>query len=344
MQALRGRCRAPPSGSMAQIPGPPAPFPGRHESFTKPHQTLGYQAEDRLPPGEPPSPRALPEPRAAGAGIQPARARAGRGQGHAAPGAPAVPLHRLVQHGRVLRDPRGGPEGAAEARRRRHRARRPHAARDLLARDGHRPRPHRAPVRDPQRGDPAGARRRRHPLPAPRRVDARPAGVGARLLHPRDDAGAHADRARPGAPVPARLQQEPQLRGGAGRARRLRPRFAGGHRAGPARAAARDPPAARRGRRRARLHLPHLHPARARGRALRRHERARLPPVPRDAQLRPLRRGGGGEGPPEGAAGGAAAAPPRRRRAPGGRRHDDRADVPRSCSSSSGWRPGTSTA
>ncbi len=159
-----GVARAPSRLSLGEYgtdPGPPAPLPGRHESFTKPHQTLGYQAEDRLPPGEPTSPRALPEPRAAGAGIQPARARAGRGQGHAAPGAPALRLHRLVQHGRVLRDPRGGPEGAAEARRRRHRARRPHAARDLLARDGHRPRPHRAPVRDPQRGDPAGPRRRR---------------------------------------------------------------------------------------------------------------------------------------------------------------------------------------
>ena len=92
-------------------------------------------------------------------------------------------------------------------------------------------------------------------------------------------------------------------------------------------------------RRRARLRLPHLRPARARGRALRRHERARLLPVPRDAQQRPLRRRGGGEGPAQGAAGRAAAAPLRRRGAPGGRRHDDRADGARSCSSSSGWRP-----
>ena len=50
------------------------------------------------------------------------------------------------------------------------------------------------------------------------------------------------------------------------------------------------------------------------------HERARLLPVPRDAQLRPLRRGGGGEGPAQGAAGRIAAAPLRRRRAPRSRR------------------------
>ncbi len=63
-----------------------------------------------------------------------------------------------------------------------------------------------------------------------------------------------------------------------------------------------------------------LRAARARGRALLGHARARLLPVPGHAQLRPLRRGGGGEGPAQGAAGRAAAAPLRRRGAPGGRR------------------------
>ena len=65
---------------------------------------------------------------------------------------------------------------------------------------------------------------RGHRVPAPRASHRRAARVGPRLLPARDDAGADADRARPGAPVPARLQQEPQLRRRAGGAGRVRPR------------------------------------------------------------------------------------------------------------------------
>ncbi len=283
-----------------------------------------YQAETTAPPGHVARSRSVPEPRVADARVQPARARAGRGQGHTSARAAALPVHRLVQHGRVLRDPRGGREGAAEARPRVGRPRRAHAAGDLRARQRGRAQIGRAPVRTPERRRPSRPRGRGHPLPAPRRVDARPAGVGARLLLPGNDAGADTHRPRSCASLPARLQQEPELRGGAGRARRVRPELARGHCPGSSGAAAGDPASARRGEGRARVHLPDLHPACARGRALHRHERARLPPVPRHAQLGPLRGRGGGEEPEEGAAGGAAAAPPGRRRAPRGRRHDDR--------------------
>ena len=65
------------------------------------------------------------------------------------------------------------------------------------------------------------------------------------LFFPRSDAGADADRARSGAPVSARAQQEPEFRRRTGRQGRLRAQFGHRHRAGAARAAARDPPAAR---------------------------------------------------------------------------------------------------
>ena len=123
--------------------------------------------------------------------------------------------------------------------------------------------------------DPPRAREGGHPLPAPLRVEPGAAGVGPRLLLPRDDAGADAHRPRSRASVPARVQQEPELRRRARGPRRLRPRLARRHRAGAARAAARDPPAQGRGAGRQRLHLPHLGAAQARGRALRGHERAR---------------------------------------------------------------------
>ena len=71
---------------------------------------------------------------------------------------------------------------------------------------------------------------------------------------------------------------------------------------------------------RIRLRVPLLDPARARGRAVLRHEGEGLLPVPRHAQLRPVRRRGGDQEPAHRHAGRAAAAPLRRRGAPGGRR------------------------
>ncbi len=75
----------------------------------------------------------------------------------------------------------------------------------------------------------------------------------------------------------------------------------------------RHPPAAgdrRRGR--VRVRVPVLDPARAHGRAVRGHERAGLLPVPRHAQLGPVRRGGGDQEPAHRAAG--RALPPALRR------------------------------
>ena len=95
---------------------------------------------------------------------------------------------------------------------------------------------------------------------------------------------------------------------------------------------------------RARLRLPVLHPARPCRRAVRRHERARLLPVPRHAQQRPVRGRGGNQEPAPGIAGRTAAAPLRRRRAPGGGRQLLATPWPTSCCSSSRWATTTSTA
>ncbi len=54
-------------------------------------------------------------------------------------------------------------------------------------------------------------------LPAPQRLERSAARLDPRLFLQRDDAGAHADRPRSGASVPARAQQEPEFRRGAGR-------------------------------------------------------------------------------------------------------------------------------
>ena len=66
---------------------------------------------------------------------------------------------------------------------------------------------------------------------------------------------------------------------------------------------------------------------------------ARLLPVPRHAQQRPVRRRGGGRGPAQRAAGRTAAAPLRRRRAPRGRPTTARSRWPSSCCSSSTSAP-----
>ena len=139
----------------------------------------------------------------------------------------AVPLlerlrfltHRLLQPRRVLRDPRRRPQGADQARHRRSRAGRPDAEGDARDRDAARrarsstqqfdllndellPELAANGIRFLRRGD----------------LERRPARLGARLLHARGDAGADADRPRPGASVPARLQQEPELRSSSSRA------------------------------------------------------------------------------------------------------------------------------
>ena len=175
--------------------------------------------------------------------------------------------------------------------------------------------------------DPSRPRARGDQVPAPQRVHPRTDRVGPRLFPARDDAGADADRARSRAPFPARLQQEPQLRRRAGGARRVRARRPRRDRAGAAHPAAHHQAPARAVERASHdVRLPHLDPARARAGALRRHERARLLPVPRHAQQRPLRRRGGREGPAPRAAGRAAAAALRRRGASGDRRRLPAAD------------------
>ena len=87
---------------------------------------------------------------------------------------------------------------------------------------------------------------RGHPLPAPHEMDRRPARMDPRLLLPRNDAGADADRTRPVAPLPAGAQQEPQFRRRTRRQGCLRPQFRRRHRPGAARPAARHPAAARK--------------------------------------------------------------------------------------------------
>ncbi len=189
-------------------------------------------------------PRAAAQPRARHPRVQPARARAGRGRIRAAARAAALPDHRLVEPRRVLRDPRRGHQGADQARHHRAGPRRHDAEGDARDRDARGARARHAAVRPPERRAAAGARRGRHPVPAARHLERRAARLGARLLHARGAAGADADRARPGAPVPARLQQEPQPHRRARGPRRLRPRLARRDRAGAAHPAARDPAAA----------------------------------------------------------------------------------------------------
>ncbi len=151
-------------------------------------------------------------------------------------------------------------------------------------------------------------------------MDRSTGSLDSRLLPPRSDAGADTDRARPGPPLPARAQQEPQLRRRTRRQGRLRPQLRRRHRPGAARPAARDPAAARTDECRLRLRLPLVDPAPPRRRPVFRHDGARLLPVPRHAQLRPVRRRRGSEEPAHRPAGRTAAAPLRRRRAPRGRR------------------------
>ena len=137
-----------------------------------------------------------------------------------------------------------GPEGADQARAAGARPRRPRADRGVRRGEPRSARAGRRAVPAAQRDGAAGARRRGHRVPAARGLERGAAAVDPRLLLPRAAAGADADRPRPRASVPARVQQEPELRGRARGPRRLRPQLGRGDRAGAARAAARDPPAA----------------------------------------------------------------------------------------------------
>ena len=117
---------------------------------------------------------------------------------------------------------------------------------------------------------------RRHPLPAAHRVHARTGRVDQGLLPARSDAGVDADRARSGASVSARAQQESQFRGGAAGQGRVRTQLRHRDRAGAARSAARHPAARRRCDRPVRFRVPLVHSPCARRRALRRHACRRL--------------------------------------------------------------------
>ena len=209
-------------------------------------------------------PRPVPQPRARHPGLQPPRAGAGGRRHRAAARAAALHHHRLVQPGRVLRDPGRRPEGADQARPARARPRRPRAHRGVRGGEPRSARAGRRAVPAAQPDGAAGARRAGHRVPEARGMERGAAPVDPRLLLPRAAAGADADRPRPGAPVPARVQQEPELRRRARGPRRLRPQLGRGDRAGAARAAARDPAAAGDRRRRGvRLRVPVLDPARA---------------------------------------------------------------------------------
>ena len=255
----------------------PAPRHRRHEPEPIPHLPP-------LPPGK------FHQPGTGPAGLQPPRLRPGPGRLHAAAGAPALPVHRLLQPGRVLRDPGRRPQGAAQARLQHPHHRRQDAPGGVPPGIRRSPPPDARAVRAAQRRRAAGPGKGGYPVPAPHPLDRRPARMGAGLLLPRSDAGAHPHRPGPFPPLPPGAQQEPQLRRGTGGARRLRPQLRRRHRPGAPGAAPGHPPAPGTERGRIQLRLPLLHPPCLRRRAVRRHERARLLPVPRHPQFRPLRR------------------------------------------------------
>ena len=153
-----------------------------------------------------------------------------------------------------------------------------------------------------------------------------------------------ADRARPGAPVSAGRQQEPQLRDRALRPRRVRTRRRHRDRQGAARRPAGDQAAERGRRRRQRVRDAVVGDPRPPARALRRPRRRQLFAVPRHPRRRPVDRRGGGEEPAPGAAGRAAAAAVRLGRAARGRRRRARTGWRGSCCSSSSSARTTSIA
>lgn len=146
--------------------------------------------------------------------------------------------------------------------------------------------------------------------------------MGARGLQPRRHAAADPDRAGPGAPVSAGLQQEPELHRFPVRRRRLRPPGLYRRGAGAARAAAPDQDAAGAVRPSGRLHPADLVAARLRRRAVPGPGNAGLLPVAGDAQQRPVRGRGRSHQPAPRLAGRAVAAQLRRGGAAGDRQAD----------------------
>uniref|UniRef100_A0A0N5A0L7 LigA n=1 Tax=Parastrongyloides trichosuri TaxID=131310 RepID=A0A0N5A0L7_PARTI len=156
--------------------------------------------------------RAVHQPRAVVAGLQRPRAGGGREPAPPAAGATAVPVDLGQQPGRVLHDPRGGPEGAVPRAHPRRLARRPDPRRAAGAGQCRSRRPDgrtTAPVARPAQGD--GGRRDRNRRARPHHQD-RARASGARVPEPavrRLDADGH----RPGAPLP--LPAQPGLLAGA---------------------------------------------------------------------------------------------------------------------------------
>jgi polyphosphate kinase len=221
------------------------------------------------------------------------------------------------QHRRVLRDPRRGLKEQIKLNSVRSGPADGKTAREVSIRRSRRSRSRssRSSTRCSTTTSCRRSRSRGHPCSKRRRMDEAPARLDPGFLLPRGDAGAHADRARPGASLPAAAQQEPQLRRRARRQGRLRPQLGRRDRAGAARAAAviRLPRETRRCEYgfvflSSILHA-HVDELFAGMKVL------GLLPVPRHAQQRPLRRRGGDQEPAHQDPGRAAAAPLRRRRA-----------------------------
>ena len=164
---------------------------------------------------------ALPQSRARPARVQPPRAGAGRGR-RCRCSSGCASCASSHQPRRILRDPRRRPEGADQARRRRHRPGRRSRPRDVFREvSAQRARAGRAPVPAAERGVAARARAAR----ASASCAARDWNDAQQAVDQRDyffremHAGADADRPRSGASVPARPQQEPELRRASWRAR-----------------------------------------------------------------------------------------------------------------------------
>src|SRR5512134_2484057 len=104
------------AGARWLLPSPRAALLWRSLPFPPP-------LHDRTPrPDHPARTGPFPQSRARHPRVPAARDRGGRGSGGADPRAAAVPVHRLVEPRRVLRDPRGRSPGADPAERPRQRA------------------------------------------------------------------------------------------------------------------------------------------------------------------------------------------------------------------------------
>ena len=142
--------------------------------------------------------------------------------------------------------------------------------------------------------------------------------MGRSRLRARRPAVADADRSRPGAPLSAGRQQEPQLHRRARRQRCLRPRDVDRDRQGAAGPAATDEAAGRRIGQRPLVRDAVVGDPCPSGHAVPGAPRRQLRAVPRHPRRRPVDRRGGGQEPAPGAAGRARPAPLRRRGPPRG--------------------------